>query len=148
MNAAPLRSCGFVTLLLMVGCAQRLEFRTIDGTSGVAISGVRVQVEERGSFSYFYRTRHIRDAGSTATNGGIVVNGVRPKHSIVFEAAGYRPTLAALDERGRVSLSWFLSPKGRWSDPPPRGPWSPSGLVVTNIGEVIPVPLLPATGKE
>jgi hypothetical protein len=141
LTPMPFRLCCGFAVVLFAGCAHRLQFRAVDDSSGVALSGAAVKIEERGWLTYFYRNRHIRQVGFTDTNGVIAVNGVKPKHSIYFEAAGYRPALVTLDENDQIKISWYLPPNNPFSDSPPRGPWTPSGLVVTNVEGVIAVPL-------
>jgi len=140
MTSVMTKLCCGVAALFLVGCAQRLQFRAVDSSSGAPLSGTAVKIEERGSFSYFYRNRHIRQVGMTDTNGIIAVSGVKPKHSIYFEATGYRPALVTMDEKEQIKISWYLTPNP-FSDSPPRGPWTPSGSPVTNVESVITVPL-------
>jgi hypothetical protein len=136
------RSWAVCWLLLATGCAPRLQLRAVDASSGAAIPSVKVKLEERGPTAYFQRERHIRESGTTDTNGIIVIGGVTGRHLIYFEAPGYHPALVALDERGRLSVSWYLSPDTRWGGSPPMGPWTPSGVLASNFEAVVAVPLL------
>jgi len=133
--------------MLLAGCTHQLQFRAVNASSGAALSEVTVKIEERGATSYFNRERHIREAGTTDTNGLVVLNGITGKHLIYFQASGYRPALAALDETDRVKISWFLA-DNPFAGSPPYGPWTSSGSIATNLKEIIIIPLKPATKSE
>ena len=128
----------------LTGCAHRLQLRAVDASSGKAVPAASVQVEERETFSYFYRQRHIHEVGSTDKNGAIVVSGMDSRHLIYLEAVGYRPAMASLDGGNRRLIDWYPSHMAAWSGSPPRGPWTPSGFVATNTGKIITVPLAPS----
>ncbi len=94
-------------LLLLAGCAHRLQFRVVDSSSGGGLANVNVRVEDRGSFSYFYRQPHEHAVGMTDTNGFITVSGVSSSDVLFFDAQGYRGASAGFVARGRVGFGPF-----------------------------------------
>jgi len=94
-------------LLLLAGCAHRLQFRVVDASTGSGLANVNVKVEERGCFSYFYRQPHEHTAGVTNTNGFITVSGVSSSDVLFFDAQVYHGASAGFVARGRIGFSPF-----------------------------------------
>jgi hypothetical protein len=90
--------------LLLIGCANRQQFRLVDISSGNAIPDARVVVRDGGSFSYFYRSSHVYEAGKTDTNGVVERTGLNKNRTIYFQAGGYRGLTAGLVGNGQIAV--------------------------------------------
>lgn len=139
MNALGLRICCGVTLFLLTGCAHQLHFCVTDASSGSAIPAAEVTVRDGGSFSYFYRKAHLREVGSTDTNGLISVRAVGTGDTVFFDAPGHHGAAAGFVGRGKVGF----------------GPNPPHNVdtmyleqkVVDSAGTII-IPLLPLSNRQ
>lgn len=101
MSALRIRTGCAVALFFLAGCAHQLQFRVTDASSGSAIPAAEVTVRKGGSFSYFYRKPHLREAGSTDANGLITVHAVGSGDTVFFDAPAHRGAVAGFVGRGK-----------------------------------------------
>jgi len=143
MKNGTLLALGSSGLLILTGCACQLRLCAVDASSGTNISGVSVQVEHWGTTAYFYRNRHIREAGTTDPNGTIFVGSVGRRDMLFFQANGYRPVMVALRDKCQVSINWPSGPGEVLTESPPVGPWKEYGVASAKGSAAIAVPMCP-----
>jgi hypothetical protein len=140
LNFVRIVACSLATLVLASGCAQQLSFQAVDSSTGLAVPGVEVKRREVTSLSYFHHTLREHAVGSTDAKGMITVPAVTSKNVIQFNAPGYRGAAAGLTDKGRIKVSWALSPA--------MTPWSASRQLITNIESTITIPLEPLSHSK
>ncbi len=140
MNALPVRMCCFATLLLLLGCAHRLQFCVIDASSGNALPCADVTVRRVTSFTYFQRKPNEREIGSTDINGVIIVTGITASDIVSFQAKNYFGAVVALVENNQVRINSPISP--------PMTPWVTARQILTNRDGIIVIPLMSLLNRQ